>query len=147
MRKWSVLLTKASTAEGIDIRCNVAINAIEKTNQTFTVTTEKGDRYEAGMIVNGAGRAPNIAALDLNQAGIKNERHGILVDEQMTTTNKNVYAVGDCAATIQLARVADAEAKVAAKTSFLDSKANHLKRLWITLLYHRFCSPTPNMGW
>jgi glutathione reductase (NADPH) len=39
----------------------------------------------------------------------------------MMTTNPHVYAVGDCAATIQLARVADYEAKVAA--------ANILQRL------------------
>ena len=32
----------------------------------------------------------------------------------METTNPNVYAVGDCAATVQLARVADAEAQAAA---------------------------------
>ncbi len=35
-------------------------------------------------------------------------------DGEMVTTNAHVYAVVDCAATIQLARVADAEAQVAA---------------------------------
>ncbi|MEZ4551592.1 MAG: hypothetical protein R2874_14250 [Desulfobacterales bacterium] len=36
------------------------------------------------------------------------------MDETMRTTNSRVFAVGDCAATIQLARVADQEALVAA---------------------------------
>ncbi|MBT8334395.1 MAG: NAD(P)/FAD-dependent oxidoreductase, partial [Deltaproteobacteria bacterium] len=36
------------------------------------------------------------------------------VDQQMKTSNAKVYAVGDCAATVQLARVADYEAHIAA---------------------------------
>ena len=108
------LLSKASAAEGIDIRCDVKINAIEKKDQGFVVITEKQGQFETDLVVNGAGRVPDINALDLDHADIKSTSRGIIVDAQMMTSTPNVYAVGDCAATIQLARVADAEAQVAA---------------------------------
>ena len=108
------LLTEASAAEGIDIQSRAAVTAIEKHEGTFIVVTESGSRYECDLTVHGAGRAPDIEELDLERAGIQYERRGILVNETMRTTNADVYAVGDCAATVQLARVADAEAQVAA---------------------------------
>ena len=110
------LLTKASAAEGIEIHCNVAITRIEKTGRTYTIATQDDRRFEADLVVHGAGRAPDIDDLDLARAGVEYSRRGIAVDGQMATTNPHVYAVGDCAATIQLARVADAEAHVAAET-------------------------------
>ncbi|MFO7714454.1 dihydrolipoyl dehydrogenase family protein [Desulfosarcina sp.] len=108
------LLTEASAPEGIDIHCGMDITNIEKTGRAFTVTTKDGRQFEADLVVHGAGREPDIRDLDLDTAGIKSTRQGIAVNAKMATTNPYVYAVGDCAATVQLARVADAEAQVAA---------------------------------
>ena len=108
------LLKEASASEGIEILCDINIISIEKADQTFTVTTKDGHRLEADLVVHGAGRVPDISDLDLEKAGIESTRRGITVNEKMVTSNSHVYAVGDCAATIQLARVADAEAQVAA---------------------------------
>jgi len=65
-------------------------------------------------VVHGAGRVPDLAALGLNAAGVEYSKRGIGVDQTLRTTNRRIFAVGDCAATIQLARVADYEAHVAA---------------------------------
>jgi glutathione reductase (NADPH) len=108
------LLTDASAMEGIDIHCNVDITTIAKTGHTFTVTTKDGRRFESDLVVHGAGRSADIDDLDLDRAGVERSPRGITVDGKMATTNPQVYAVGDCAATVQLARVADAEAQVAA---------------------------------
>jgi glutathione reductase (NADPH) len=53
--------------------------------------------------------------LALEAAGVRYSKRGIAVDERMPTSNPHVFAVGDCAATVQLARVSDYEAHVAAK--------------------------------
>ena len=108
------LLWEASAQAGIDIHSDVSVTAIEKTADAFAVVTEEGRRFEADLVVHGAGRSPDIDDLDLEQAGVEHARGGITVDEKMATTNPRIYAVGDCAATVQLARVADAEAQVAA---------------------------------
>ncbi|BBO83291.1 putative FAD-dependent pyridine nucleotide-disulphide oxidoreductase [Desulfosarcina ovata subsp. sediminis] len=109
------LLAAASAAEGIEIHTKVAISRIRKSGAGFTVLTGGDRRFDADLVVHGAGRVPDIETLDLDRAGIKASRRGIPVDARMTTSNPNVYAVGDCAATVQLARVADAEAHVAAQ--------------------------------
>jgi len=108
------LLSDASADEGIDIHCEVAITGIQKTDKGFMVSTQNGNSFEADLVVHGAGRVPDIDALDLDRAGIEHSGRGIKIDPHMLTTNSTVYAIGDCADTIQLARVADAEAQVAA---------------------------------
>jgi glutathione reductase (NADPH) len=106
-------LVAASAGEGIDVRCRVKISAIEKANRKFRILTQDGPDLEADLVVNGAGRAPDIEQLDLDKAQIDSSRRGIQVDRGMATSNPKIYAIGDCAATLQLARVADAEAHVA----------------------------------
>jgi glutathione reductase (NADPH) len=109
------LLVQASRAEGIEVRTGVDIEIIEQQGNGFAVRTARGDCYEADLVVHGAGRAPVVEDLGLDAAGIQYSRKGITVDQRMQTSNRRVYAVGDCAATIQLARVADQEAHVAAE--------------------------------
>ncbi len=117
----AALLVVASAKEGIDTRTDVNITAVETSGHGFTVATEDGRRFDADLVVNGAGRAPNISDLDLDKAGIASSKKGIEVDKSMATSNEYVYAVGDCVASVQLARVADYEARVAS--------ANILRRL------------------
>jgi len=109
------LLVAASREEGIDVRTRVNIESIKKSTKGFSITIESGTSLEADLVVHGAGRAPNIETLNLGAAGIEFTDKGIVVDKGMLTTNDRIFAVGDCAATIQLARVADYEAHVAAK--------------------------------
>jgi len=65
--------------------------------------------------------------MDLDKAGIQYERRGIRVNDSMQTTNAGDYAAGDWAATLQLARVVDAVAQVAAANivSRLGNRAPH----------------------
>ena len=108
------LLVDASDAEGIAVHTGVRITAVEKTPGGLFVKTADGSGYAADVVVNGAGRLADIQALDLERAGIDPSRQGITVNARMQTSQPHIYAIGDCAATIQLARVADYEALVAA---------------------------------
>ena len=108
------LLVAASRAEGIDLRSSIDIEAIEKHSKGFSVRTANSGSFEADLVVHGAGRAPDLATLGLNAAGVEYSKRGISVDQTLRTSNWRIFAVGDCAATIQLARVADEEAHVAA---------------------------------
>ena len=109
------LLVQASRGEDIDVKTGVDIETIEKHGKGFLVRTAQGDSLETGLVVHGAGRVPDIKALGLNVAGIQYSQRGIIVDQTLRTSNRRIFAVGDCAATIQLARVADKEAHVAAE--------------------------------
>ncbi len=110
------LLVNASQAEGIAVHNGVQITAIERNAGGIRVTTEDGASFSTDVVVNGAGRAADIDDLDLDRAGIDYSRRGIIVNARMQTTQPHIYAIGDCAATIQLARVADYEAMIAVST-------------------------------
>jgi glutathione reductase (NADPH) len=108
------LLVQASREVNIDVVTGVQIVAIEKNAAGFLIKTRSGLTYETDLVVHGAGRIPNIEALDLDAGGVTFSRRGIVVNEQMMSSNPGVYAVGDCADSIQLARVADLEGHTAA---------------------------------
>ena len=105
-------LVKASEAEGIQIHTDSTISAILPQDSHFQVALQSGEKLEVDLVVNAAGRVPDIDSLDLDNAGVKTVKGGIDVDLSMRTSH--IYAVGDCAATLKLARVADMEAKIAA---------------------------------
>lgn len=108
------LLVNASAEADIEVHTGVEITAVQQNGSAFTVKTKSGRRFETDLVVHGAGRVPALEDLALDRAGIETSAQGIVVNEKMQTTNANVYAAGDCAATVQLARVADAEAQTAA---------------------------------
>ncbi|MGD8368086.1 MAG: NAD(P)/FAD-dependent oxidoreductase [Desulfobacterales bacterium] len=109
------LLVGASAEEGIELATGVEIESVEKTASGFTVHCTSGADHEADLVVHGAGRVADLSGLDLDAAGIETDKSGIAVDSSMRTSNPGVFAVGDCAASLQLARVADFEARVAAE--------------------------------
>jgi len=125
------LLMAATEAEGISVHTGVKIQAIEQDAGKFKVTTRDGMSYTADVVVNGAGRVADIEDLDLGRAGIDHSPGGITVNSRMQTTQPHIYAIGDCAATLQLARVADYEAMVAAN-SILGTTGN---RTWPEMDY------------
>lgn len=108
-------LVAASEAEGIHVKTKVAITAVEKNGDQYTVISKDGTKLEVDLVVNSAGRIPNIDALNLDAAGVDHSKRGIRVDGYMQSSNKHIFAAGDCVDSVQLARVADAEAHAAAR--------------------------------
>ena len=63
-------------------------------NETLTVTTQSGKRYQADIVILALGVRPDTTLARL--AGIEiGERGGIRVDEHMRTSNPDIFAVGD----------------------------------------------------
>jgi glutathione reductase (NADPH) len=116
------LLIKASETAGIKILTNSPVAAVVKETNGFLVRTEfktetrsESRTFHADMVVNGAGRVPDIEDLKLENAGVKAEKKGIIVDKQMRTSSPHIYAGGDCVAgSMQLTPVAALQGKVAA---------------------------------
>ena len=93
-------LLKASEEAGIKVVLNAGVNKIEKSGNTFMVTTTDDKTYEADLAVHGAGRPPAIDELNLEATGVEFDvRRGVLVNEYLrSTSNPDVYAAGDAAA-------------------------------------------------
>ena len=123
------LLVAASADEGIDIRCNQRIGSVDRQANAYSIHLADGSTIGADMVVHGAGRTPNLEPLALNKAGVDHDKRGIQTDEQMRSTHSRIFAIGDCAATPQLARVADYEALVAATAILAELKGGSFRAM------------------
>jgi glutathione reductase (NADPH) len=114
-------LIDATRKLGIKVQVNTPVAGIEKTATGFTVHTTANDGskklYEADLVVHGAGRVPNLAALDLTTGNVASGKKGVTVNAYLqSTTNPSVYAVGDASAYgLPLTPVAGKEGDIVAR--------------------------------
>ncbi len=88
----SAIVVKRLRDEGVDLRDRVKIARVDKTS----VILEGGERIDGTHLLVATGRAPNVEGLDLDKAGIAHTRQGITVGASLRTTNRGVWAIGDC---------------------------------------------------
>ncbi|MFO1079768.1 MAG: FAD-dependent oxidoreductase [Reyranellaceae bacterium] len=82
--------------EGVDLRASARIARIEASASGATVLLEDGERLDASHLLVAAGRAPNLEALALDVAGVAHTPRGITVGPSLRTSNRHVWAIGDC---------------------------------------------------
>lgn len=94
-------LVQRTRTLGIDVHTKTKATAIEGSPGKLTVITatdSKTESFEAEMVVHAAGRAPEIADLNLAAAKVEFDRRGIKVNSFLqSVSNPAVYAAGDCA--------------------------------------------------
>jgi glutathione reductase (NADPH) len=87
---------------GVTFHPNAAVEAIERTTAGFRVQASvagRAETFEADLVVHGAGRVPDLDALDLERANVRFDNRGVEVNEFLqSTSNAAVYAAGDAAA-------------------------------------------------
>jgi glutathione reductase (NADPH) len=87
---------------GIEVRTSTAVEAIERESSGLTVRARAGSqevRIRADLAVHAAGRAPDLAALNLAAAGVAVEKGRLVLNEFLqSVSNPAVYAAGDAAA-------------------------------------------------
>ncbi|MFL6289936.1 MAG: FAD-dependent oxidoreductase, partial [Thermoanaerobaculia bacterium] len=98
------------------------------------VVLEGNRQVAADRILVAAGRAPNIEGLGLDAAGVKSTKQGVEVDDNLRTSNRNVFACGDVASRFQFTHVADAQARIVIQNAlfFGRLKASALTIPWCT---------------
>ncbi len=92
----SAIVLKRLRAEGIDLRAPAKIARVERAAAGMTVILEDGERLDATHLLVAAGRAPIVERLDLEKADVAHTRQGITVDASQRTSNRHVWAIGDC---------------------------------------------------
>lgn len=83
----------------------------------------------------GVGRAPHVESMDLERAGVHYDtRHGIEVNDHLQTSNRRIYAAGDCCSRYQFTHTADAMARLVIRNAlFLGrARASALTIPWCT---------------
>jgi len=104
---------------GIRVVTGRTITAIEQTGTHYSVQASSGNHIPADKVMFATGRAPKVAKLGLQEAGVEIAKNGgIAVDEYSRTTAPNIYAVGDVTNRINLTPVAIREGHAFADTVF-----------------------------
>ena len=112
-------LMESFAALGIAVRTGAAVKRVEKTADGLLVHADAGGREEtaaADLVVHAAGRAPDLAALNLPAAGVQLIDGRLALNEFLqSVSNPLVYAAGDAAGSgPPLTPVSSHDAKVVA---------------------------------
>ena len=96
------LLVKRTRELGIRVELDTEVRGVDAAAGGVVVRGLQNGaerRFEADLAVHGAGRVPDIDDLDLDVAGVKREKGGIIVNQFLqSVSNPAVYAGGDAAA-------------------------------------------------
>jgi pyruvate/2-oxoglutarate dehydrogenase complex dihydrolipoamide dehydrogenase (E3) component len=107
--------------EGVEIMTGAAVEAVESRidKKLLRINHDRRSREIAvDEILVSVGRVPTIDGLNLEAARVAYHAvEGIKVDDQLRTTNKNIFAAGDAASVYKFTHVADATARLALRNA------------------------------
>lgn len=89
----SELVAARLTAEGVRLHLGVEAARVDGRQKRMTLSNGKELEYDALLLA--TGRQVRVEGIGLEEAGVKFSSRGIQADEQLRTTNSNVYAIGD----------------------------------------------------
>ncbi|MGI9524530.1 MAG: dihydrolipoyl dehydrogenase family protein [Hyphomicrobiaceae bacterium] len=132
----SALLHRLRT-EGVIIREGASIENVSGGAGAIQLTLASlkgGETLSGSHLLVAAGRDPNIIDLGLEAAGIRYDRRGIQVDRGLVTSNRKVFAIGDCAGGPQFTHVANYHAGIVIRRALfrMPAKVNDTIIPWVT---------------
>ena len=96
-----------------------------------------GETVDGSHLLMAVGRKPNVDGLDLEKAGIKYSNRGIEVNDNLVTSNKKVFAIGDVTGGLQFTHVAGYHAGVVIRNALFQmfwAKASTAHIPWVTYI-------------
>ncbi len=131
-------LLKCLRDEGIRVVENARVERIEPfgTNlQVVFAILGKSYAIEGSHLLLAMGRAPAVADLNLEAAGVKYSERGIQVSKGLHSSNRKVYAIGDVTGQVESQHAAVHHASVAIRNALfrLPVRAHHGTMPWVTV--------------
>ena len=114
------LITRRMEEGQVMLRSGVRVERVERAVQGLAVHLQmNGDTeiIKGTHLLVATGRKPNFKALGLDRAGIKHTDAGIKVNEQLKTSNRRVYAIGDAVGGAQFTHLANHHAGIVIRNS------------------------------
>lgn len=128
----AALIRDIFVEEGIRLALGAQIGKVEGRPGEKTIHyTLDGEEQSVTVdeILLAAGRTPNIDTLNLEAAGIEYHKKGVTVNDQLQTTNADVYAAGDVAFKYQFTHTADATARIVLQNALFPGPKKKLSDL------------------
>lgn len=140
------LVIEALKAEGVEFLERTHVVRAEATASGISLAVEWPEQdgrsdgvgrlghVEGSHLLIATGRAPSLAGLGLEQAGVEFSARGIKVDEGLRTSNRRIYAIGDVIGGLQFTHVAGYHAGLVLRSALfrLPAKENREIIPWVT---------------
>ncbi|MFL5662018.1 MAG: FAD-dependent oxidoreductase, partial [Ktedonobacteraceae bacterium] len=115
-------LCKLLVEEGVRMETNVELQRVQRDPRGKRLMMRCGDRQEEQLVVDeillAIGRHPSLESLQLEKAGVKTSKRGIIVDATLRTNVSHIWAAGDVTGAYQFTHVANEQGKLAAGNAF-----------------------------
>jgi dihydrolipoyl dehydrogenase len=102
----------------IQVRTGTVVEGINSEGDMVEVSLNKEgetESLEVETVLVSIGVIADSSGLNLDQCGVEDKQGKIIIDDQMRTTNPNIYAIGDITGKMPLAHVASAQGIIAAE--------------------------------
>ncbi len=133
----TAIALKRLREEGLDIREGAMAERVEKTAEGVRIHLKGGETVDGSHLLMAVGRKPNVDGLDLEKAGIEYTKRGIAVNDNLVTSNKKVFAIGDVTGGLQFTHVAGYHAGVVIRNALFQmfwAKASTAHIPWVTYI-------------
>ena len=136
------IVQQALIKDGIRLVLGCQMSGVEKTTQGKIIHFNcegKSESIVVDEILAGAGRQPNVESLNLEAVGVEYDpRKGVIVNDNLQTSNSKVYAAGDICMNWKFTHAADAAARIVLKNTLFSPfgfgkyKLSDLVMPWVT---------------
>jgi len=119
--------------DGVTVFENCDVSSIKENEKTKSITLGDGQMIEGSHILVATGRRANVQGLNLSASVIETTDVGIKVDDNLRTTNRAVYAIGDVIGQEQFTHVAGYHASLIVRSALFGLPAkvrkDHIPRV------------------
>jgi len=125
-------------ADGVTMTLGAKLLRFERsTDKDSVVVFNQGqgeERHACDAVLMATGRRAQVDGLGLEAAGVAYGKAGIAVDDRLRTSNRRIYAAGDCCSAFQFTHAADAMARIVIQNAlfFGRKKMSKLVIPWAT---------------
>ena len=129
--------------DGVEFLVNATTTRVEQRGDEKVVYYEQ-DGVEKEVVGDalliGIGRTPNVDGLGLESVGVKfHARHGVEVNDNLKTTNANIYAAGDVCTRYKFTHSADFMARMVIQNALFPGRGGKVSTL--TIPWATYTSP------
>ena len=128
------IVRAALVGEGIALHERATIDRIDQADGQVRLMLGDGPVIAGSHLLVAAGRKPTVDGLGLEAAGVEYSPKGIVVDPRRRTSNKRIFAIGDCRVGPQFTHTAGYEAGIVIQNALfhVPAKVNYAALPWVT---------------
>lgn len=120
------LLLSALEGEGVRLLRGAKAESLSRDGNGVVLAYQSGDgrkgQVKSDRVLVSIGRRPDLDGLSLEKAGVKSNSRGIIVDDTLRTSARDIYACGDIVGPYQLASTAEYQGMIAGANAVLPIK-------------------------